>query len=48
MAAPPLNTLAADPEIFPLEDCAKGEELKCMGYLNKEVRDRRSSTVWTT
>ena len=24
--------------IFPLDDCAKGEEMKHVGYLNKEVR----------
>ena len=37
MATPPPHA-AADPEIFPLEDCGKGEELKHVGYLNKEVR----------
>ena len=37
MAAPSQHTLTSDPELFPLEECAKGEEMKCMGYLNKEV-----------
>ena len=37
MAAPPHHTLASIPELFPLEECAKGEEMKRVGYLNKEV-----------
>ena len=38
MAAPPHHTLASDPALFPLEEYAKGEEMKRVGYLNKEVR----------
>ena len=38
MATPSQRSLTADPELFPLEDCAKGEEMKRVGYLNKEVR----------
>ena len=38
MAAPPHHTLASNPEPLSLEECAKGEEMKRVGYLNKEVR----------
>ena len=38
MATPSQRTLTSDPELFPLEDCAKGEEMKRVGYMNKEVR----------
>ena len=38
LATPSQPSLTADPELFPLEDCAKGKEMKRVGYLNKEVR----------
>ena len=38
LAAPSQPSLTADPKLFPLEDCTKGEEMKRVGYLNKEVR----------
>ena len=33
LATPSQPSLTADPELFPLEDCAKGEEMKRVGYL---------------
>ena len=38
LATPSQPSLTSDPELFPLEDCGKGEEMKRVGYLNKEVR----------
>ena len=38
LAAPSQPSTTSDPEMFPLEDCGKGEEMKRVSYLNKEVR----------
>ena len=38
LAAPSQPSITSDPEMFPLEDCGKGEEMKRVSYLNKEVR----------